>query len=224
MSGSDCCWITALMVFGGAGTDTTQDASTWCNQVMPRVVSHITQSTFLQLGESDTDVEIQNYWCWRSHRWRCRAARRCLCPKPGSSLSDWSLPPLKTKKKDKFQWICPDALIFYPVFHRQRPTFDVGDVDVELAELLTGPLNALVNRLHDLPRVLLHPSDQHANTQKTHACMFKTRLKSATDEVLRLFRMWKSRVLQIFMKNMIIKIKLKSGKPIYCFYRPIEAF
>lgn len=106
MSGSDCCWITALMVFGGAGTDTTQDASTWCNQVMPRV-SHITQSTFLQLGESDTDVEILKYWCWRSHRWRCRAARRCLCPKPGSSLSDWSLPPLETKKKININEFAP---------------------------------------------------------------------------------------------------------------------
>lgn len=107
MSGSDCCWITALMVFGGAGTDTTQDASTWCNQVMPRVASHITQSTFLQLGQSDTDVEILKYWCWRSHRWRCRAARRCLCPKPGSSLSDWSLPPLETKKKININEFAP---------------------------------------------------------------------------------------------------------------------
>lgn len=224
MSGSGCCWITALMVFGGAGTDTTQDASTWCNQVMPRVVSHITQSTFFTAR-----------WVWH----RCRNPKilmLTLSPMALYSGSPVSLsqtrvvslwlvtPTAENKKKDKFQWICPDALIFYPVFHRQRPTFDVGDVDVELAELLTGPLNALVNRLHDLPRVLLHPSGQHANTQKTHVCMFKTRLKSATDEVLRLFRMWKSRVLQIFMKNMIIKIKLKSGKPIYCFYRPIEAF
>lgn len=39
------------------------------------------------------------------------------------------------------------------------PTFYVGDVDVELAEFLTGPLHALIDRLHDLPGVLLHPPD-----------------------------------------------------------------
>lgn len=38
-------------------------------------------------------------------------------------------------------------------------TFDVGDVDVELAELLARPLDALVHRLDDLLGVLLHPSD-----------------------------------------------------------------
>lgn len=38
-------------------------------------------------------------------------------------------------------------------------TFNVGDVDVELAELLARPLDALVHRLDDLLGVLLHPSD-----------------------------------------------------------------
>lgn len=39
------------------------------------------------------------------------------------------------------------------------PTFYVGDVDVELMEFLTSPLDALVHRLHDLLGVLLHPAD-----------------------------------------------------------------
>lgn len=38
-------------------------------------------------------------------------------------------------------------------------TFNVGDVDIELAELLARPLDALVHRLDDLLGVLLHPSD-----------------------------------------------------------------
>lgn len=42
-------------------------------------------------------------------------------------------------------------------------TFDVGDVDVELAELLARPLDALVHRLDDLLGVLLHPPDGRPN-------------------------------------------------------------
>lgn len=38
-----------------------------------------------------------------------------------------------------------------------RHTFNAGDVDVELGELLTGPLDTLVDRLDDLLGVLLHP-------------------------------------------------------------------
>lgn len=37
------------------------------------------------------------------------------------------------------------------------PTSDAGDADVELDQLLAGPLDTLVNRLDDLFGVLLHP-------------------------------------------------------------------
>lgn len=50
-------------------------------------------------------------------------------------------------------------------------TFNVGDVDVELAELLTSPLDALVDGLHDLLGVLLHPADQNTNTS-IPPCLF----------------------------------------------------
>lgn len=172
MSGSGCCWITALMVFGGAGTDTTQDASTWCNQVMPRVVSHITQSTFLQLGESDTDVEIQKYWCWRSHRWRCRAARRCLCPKPGSSLSDWSLPPLKTKKRINFNEFAP-----MPSFSTPSSTVSVLPLMLETSMLSLQSFSQVLS-MHSWTDCMISrgSSSTHlANTQThrkhTRACL-----------------------------------------------------
>lgn len=42
------------------------------------------------------------------------------------------------------------------------PTFNAGDVDVELDELLAGPLDTLVNRLNDLFGVLLHPPSSKA--------------------------------------------------------------
>lgn len=44
-------------------------------------------------------------------------------------------------------------------------TFNVGDVDVELGELFTRALHALVHRLQDLFRVLLHPPGKAATNQ-----------------------------------------------------------
>lgn len=44
-------------------------------------------------------------------------------------------------------------------------TFNVGDVDVELGELLTRALHALVHRLQDLFGVLLHPPGTAATNQ-----------------------------------------------------------
>lgn len=61
-----------------------------------------------------------------------------------------------------------------PPLSATRPTFDVGDVDVELAELLAGLLDALVDRLHDLPRVLLHPAEHTHTAVQTHVHTFKT--------------------------------------------------
>lgn len=49
-------------------------------------------------------------------------------------------------------------------------TFNVGDVDVELAELLARPLDALVHRLDDLLGVLLHPSDGDQNDVNERWC------------------------------------------------------
>lgn len=43
------------------------------------------------------------------------------------------------------------------------PTFNAGDLDVELDELLAGPLDTLVNRLDDLFGVLLHPPGSKAD-------------------------------------------------------------
>lgn len=51
--------------------------------------------------------------------------------------------------------------------HPKASTFDVGNVDVELGELFTGLVHALVNRLEDLLGVLLHPS-AHKHTTSSH--------------------------------------------------------
>lgn len=93
-----------------------------------------------------------------THRWPGTAARRSLCPTPEWSLSDWLHPPLKEKHIPNINKTPP---LRTP---RQRGAFDVwwrtfnaGDIHIELGELLTGPLDALVDRLDDLLGVLLHP-------------------------------------------------------------------
>lgn len=55
-------------------------------------------------------------------------------------------------------------------------TFNVGDVDVELPQFLTGPLNALIHRLNDLLGVLLHPSDSSAHRKQNR--LIKSSLSS----------------------------------------------
>lgn len=42
---------------------------------------------------------------------------------------------------------------------KRARTFDVGDVNVELGELLARAIHALVHRLQDLVGVLLHPPE-----------------------------------------------------------------
>lgn len=51
------------------------------------------------------------------------------------------------------------SILGYQRAYEHRPTFYVGDVNVELAEFLASPLHALVDRLHYLLGVFLHPSD-----------------------------------------------------------------
>lgn len=52
------------------------------------------------------------------------------------------------------------------------PTLNARDVDVELDEFLTGPLNALIHRLDDLFGVLLHPPGWKANNQPCKYMMY----------------------------------------------------
>lgn len=49
---------------------------------------------------------------------------------------------------------------------RRGPTFNPGDVNLQLAQLFAGLLNAFMDRLHDLLGVLLHPSDLEKHEQK----------------------------------------------------------
>jgi hypothetical protein len=45
-------------------------------------------------------------------------------------------------------------------------TFDVGDVNIELGEFLTGSLHTLIHRLQDLFGILFHPPKQRVKGQR----------------------------------------------------------
>lgn len=55
-------------------------------------------------------------------------------------------------------WVCSVCGVCF--------TFDVGDVNVELSEFLTGSLHTLVHRLQDLFGILLHPPKQRVKGQR----------------------------------------------------------
>lgn len=51
------------------------------------------------------------------------------------------------------------------------PTFNAGDVDVELNKFLAGPLDTLINSLDDLFGVLLHPPGSKAGNDVKFAVL-----------------------------------------------------
>lgn len=53
---------------------------------------------------------------------------------------------------------------------KRARTFDVGDVNVELGELLARAIHALVHRLQDLVGVLLHPPERPVTRHVTLHC------------------------------------------------------
>lgn len=98
----------------------------------------------------------------RPYRWRCRGARRSLCPKQGWSLFGSSLRSLSKFKQSE---TLVAAIVSQRSTNAPLITFNVCDVDVELGELFTCALHALVHRLQDLLRVLLHPPGRSTHNQ-----------------------------------------------------------
>lgn len=91
-----------------------------------------------------------------THRWRCRGAPPSPCPRRGWSLAGWS--PRWLQRGHKVEGRHTLELWSPCREHMHARTFDVGDVHVELRELLTRAIHTLVHRLQDLFGVLLHPS------------------------------------------------------------------